>query len=113
VTAPKITYVSNGIHGMLRGHFNRIEAAANLDDRDRTFHDRRVKGLQRWIDEIDPLGPFGPPAGVQRIRLNYGMLRMMATDAEELAHVSPSAQWLADSLRELATDSRCWLETEY
>lgn len=113
MTAPKIVYVANGIHSMLRGHFNRIEAAANLDDRDRTFHNRMVKSLSRWLADIDPLAPSNGPHGVQRIRLSYSMLKMSATDADELAHVSPSAKWFATSLNELVTNSRCWLETEY
>lgn len=108
----KIIYLAKDHYGALRLSFDRIQAAPHLDDKDMALHNRMVKILGRWLDQINPLAPANGPHGVQRLRLNYSFAKLMAVDALELAHISPSAKDFATYLHGLVTDRRCWLDSE-
>jgi hypothetical protein len=108
----QVIYIATGHHGALRLQFDRIQPLINADAKDRELHRVKVKILGRWLDQIDPLAPSNGPHGVRRIRLSYSFTKLMATEAAELAHLSPSAMPFAQSLLELTTDRCCWLASE-
>ena len=108
----QVIYIATGHHGALRLQFDRIQPPATLTDKDRAIHNRLTKVLGRWLEQIDPLAPSNGPWGVQRLRLSYSFTKLMAGEAAELAHISPSAKDFAQYLEQWVTDRRCWIAQE-